>query len=66
MTHTSTPILTKKERQVLARTDGRSIKEIADELGWPERTVKYYSDTLRKKLGVDARRHLIPLRDRYL
>lgn len=51
--------LSDKQRQVLALTDGRTIEEIAAELGWLPRTVKYHSDVLRAKYGVKHRRQLI-------
>ena len=66
MNEKTTINLTAKQRAVLEQTDGRNIKEIAEALGWPERNVKHHSDVLRKKFGVKARRHLIPLRDEYL
>lgn len=55
-----TVTLSDKQRQVLALTDGRTIEEIAAELGWLPRTVKYHSDVLRRKYGVEKRRQLIP------
>lgn len=55
--------LSDKQRKVLALTDGRTIAEIAQELGWHERTVKYHSDVLRRKFKVDKRRQLIKYRD---
>lgn len=58
--------LTPGEKRVLAATDGRSIEEIAEALRMNPRTVKYYSDSLRLKLGCKARRHLIAKRKRYL
>ena len=58
---THTVVLTENQRRVLEATDGRSINEIAADLGMAPRTVKYYSDVLRHKYGVENRRDLIPI-----
>jgi two-component system, NarL family, nitrate/nitrite response regulator NarL len=52
--------LTPREREVaLAVTTGASNKEIAEQLGMTERTVKMHMGTLFRKLGVRDRVHLV-------
>ena len=52
--------LTPREREVaLATTTGASNKEIAEQLGMTERTVKMHMGTIFRKLGVRDRVHLV-------
>ena len=62
LTHRDPPYLTGKEREVLRLTDGRPMREIAAELGIGLRTVKQYSDSLRRKYGVKQRWELTQYR----
>jgi DNA-binding CsgD family transcriptional regulator len=63
--------LTEKQERVLRWIGtGRTYAQIADQLGMKERTVKAYSDTLRKKFStrgvpVATGRALIPIAHEY-
>jgi DNA-binding NarL/FixJ family response regulator len=57
---TDNPRLTNRERDVLKLTDGRPMNQIAAALNISERSVKQYSDSLRRKYGVERRWQLIP------
>ncbi len=58
--HTMAPLPTPREREVLAKlAEGLRNREIADDLGVTERTVRFHLEQLFQKLEVGSRLRLI-------